>query len=103
MKQASLWGRSKHEAVGLPLHAPDDCQGFAEVALGVARRVGQRHEHLLRLTVMLPDVVLDRGVSTAEAVLVPQALEDALGGVALLLGNAVIVFQDAVDDAGVGL
>ena len=52
---------------------------------------------------MLPHVVLDRGVSAAELVLVPQPLEDAFRGVSLLLGGAVILFQDLVDDAGVGL
>ena len=51
---------------------------------------------------MLPHVVLDSGVSAVEAVLAPESLEDALGGVALLLGGAVILFQDLVDDAGVG-
>ena len=57
----------------------------------------------LRPPPMLPHVVLDRGVSTVEAVLVPEPLEDALGGVALLPGGAVILFQDLVDDAGEGL
>ena len=52
---------------------------------------------------MLPDVVLDDGVSAVKAVLVPEALEDALGGVPLLLGDAVIIVQDVVDDAGEGL
>jgi len=88
------------EAVGLALHARDDHQGLAEVALGVARRMGQRHEHLPGLAAVLADVVLDDGVPAIEAVLVPEALEDALGGVPLLLGDAVIILQDAVDDAG---
>ena len=56
------------------------------VALGVARRMGQGHEHLLGLTAMLSYVVLDCGVSAAEPVLILQPLEDALGGVALLPG-----------------
>ena len=81
-------GQVDDEAVGLLLHAADDHQGLAEVALGVARRMGQRHEHLLGLTAVLSNVVLDRGVSAVEPVLVPEALEDALGGVALLPGNA---------------
>ena len=78
-------------------------EGLAEVALGVARRMGQRHEHLLRPPPALPYVVLDDGVLAVEPVLFPEPLEDALCRVALLLGNLVIVFEDAVDDAGEGL
>ena len=77
-------GQVDDETVGLLLHAADDHQGLAEVALGVARRMGQRHEHLPCLTAILSYIVLDRGVSAVEPVLVPEALEDALGGVALL-------------------
>ena len=80
-------GQVDDEAVGLALHAADDHQGLAEVALGVARRMGQRDEHLPRLAAMLADVVLDDGVSADEAVLVPEPLEDALGRVALLPGD----------------
>ena len=51
----------------------------------------------------LPDVVLDDGVLARKPVLVAQPLEDALGRVALLPGDLVVFFKDAVDDAGVGL
>ena len=88
--------------MGLPLHPADDDQGLAEVALGVARRVGQRHEHLPRLAAMLPHVVLDDRVLAIKPVLVAKALEDALGGVALLPGDVMVIVQDVVDDAGVG-
>ena len=80
-------GQVDDEAVGLALHAADDHQGLAEVALGVARRMGQRDEHLLGLTAILSYIVLDCGVSTVEPVLVPEPLEDALGRVALLPGT----------------
>ena len=96
-------GQVDDEAVGLTFHAADDHQGLAEVALGVSRRMGQRHEHLPSLTAMLSYVVLDCGVSAVEAVLIPQPLEDALGGVALLPGTPEVVLQDPVDDAGEGL
>ena len=96
-------GQVDDEAVGLLLHAANDHQGLAEVALGVARRMGQRHEHLLRPPPALPYVVLDDGVLAVEPVLFPEPLEDALGGVTLLLGNLVIVFEDGVDDARKGL
>ena len=49
----------------------------------------QGHEHLPGPPAVLPDVVLDDGVPAAKAVLVPQPLEDALRGVALLLGDPV--------------
>ena len=52
---------------------------------------------------MLPDVVLDDGVSAVEPVLVPEPLVDALGGVLLLLGDTVIIVQDVVDDASESL
>ena len=96
-------GQVDDEAVGLPFHAADDHQGLAEVALSMARGMGQRHEHLLGPAAALPDVVLDDGVLALKPVLVAQPLEDALGGVALLLGDLVVFFKDAVDHAGVGL
>ena len=89
--------------MGQPVHPAGDHQGLAEVALGMARRMRQRHEHLPRLAAMLPHIVLDDGVPAVEPVLVPEPLEDALRRVALLPGNAMIIFQDAVDDARKGL
>ena len=96
-------GQVQDEVVGFALHPADDHQGFAKVALGVPRGMGQRHEHLLRPPPMFPHVVLHDGVLAGEPVLVPQALKDALGGVALLPGNPEVVFQYPVDDAGKGL
>ena len=93
-------GQVDDEAVGLLLHAAYDHQGLAEVALGVARRVGQRHEHLPCLAAALPHVFLDRGVSAVGTVLVPEPLEHALGGVALLSGKPEVILQDVVDDTG---
>ena len=80
-------GQVDDEAVGLLLHAANDHQGLPEVALGLSRRMGQRHEHLPGLTAVLSYIVLDRGVSAVETVFVPQTLEDALGRVALLPGT----------------
>ena len=96
-------GQVDDETVGLLLYPPDDHQCLAEVALGVSRRMGQGHEHLPRPTAMLPHVVLDDGVLAIKPVLVPQPLEDALGGVALLLEDLMILIQDVVDDSGEGL
>ena len=96
-------GQVDDEAVGLLLHAADDHQGLPEVALGVSRRMGQRHEHLLGLAAMLPHVVLDDGVLAVKPVLVPQPLEDALCRVALLPREPEIIIQDPVNDASVCL
>ena len=89
--------------MGFLLNAPYDDQSLAEVALGMARRVRERYERLTCTVAVLPEVVLDRGVTAVEPVLVLEPLEDALGRVALFLGDAVIPFQDLVDDAGIGL
>ncbi len=62
--------------------------------------MGQRHEPLPGLTAVLSYIVLDRGVSAVVAVLVPEALEDALGCVALLPGAREVILQDPVYDAG---
>ena len=96
-------GQIQDEAVGFLFHPADDHQGLAKVALGVARRMGQGHEHLLRPTAMLPHVVLDYGVLAGEPMLVPEPLEDPLGCVALLPGTPEVVYQDLVDDASEGL
>ncbi len=96
-------GQVQHEVVDLALHAGDHRHGLAEVALGVAWAMGQRHEHLPHAPPTLPDVVLDYGVLTIEPVLVPEAFEDALDGVALLSRNAAIRLQDGVNYAGEGL
>ena len=92
-----------NEAVGLLLNAADDHHCLAEVALGVTRRVGQRHEHLLGPPAMLSHIILDDSVATVKAVLLPESLVDAFGSVPLLPGDAVILIEDAVDDTGEGI
>ena len=96
-------GQVQHEIMRLALHFGDHRQRLYKIALGVARITGQRYEHLPNLPPVLPDVVLDYGVLTVEPVLVPQPLENTLGGVALLSGNPGIRLQDRVNYAGVGL
>ena len=96
-------GQVQDEGVGLSLHPADDHQGLAKVALGVARRMRQWHEHLLQPAAVLPHVVLDYGVLAAEPMFAPEPLEDPLGCVALLPGTSEVVCQDLVDDAGEGL
>ena len=45
------------EEVQLPRHPADHRPRLAEVHLGMARRMHQRHEHLSRADTPLPDVV----------------------------------------------
>jgi hypothetical protein len=49
---------------------------------------------------MFPDITLDRRLTAAKLVLIPQALKKALGGVALLARKAEIVLKPLVDEAG---
>ena len=88
------------EEVRRLLDAADHHRRFAEVGLGVAGRVVQRHEHLPPAPPMLADVVLHDGVAAGEPVLVAQPLEHPLRGVALLGALAEIVPQPLVDDLG---
>ena len=83
----SLWGRLRTKQWAFHSPHADDHQGLAKVGLGASWRMGQRHEHLPGLTAILSDVVLDCGVSAVESVFVPEALEDALGSVALFPGT----------------
>ena len=82
------------------LDAADHHGRFAEVGLGVAGRVMQRHEHLPAAPSMLADVVLHDGVAADKPVLVPEPLEHPLGRVALLGALAEIVQQPLLDDRG---
>jgi hypothetical protein len=77
--------------------------GLAEVGLGLAGRVGQRDEDLGGAKPPGADGVLDRGQPALVAVLVPQPLEDPLGGVPLLLGGLLVVLEDLVDDRQQGV
>ena len=82
------------------LDAADHHARFAEVSLGMARRVVQRHEHLPAAPPMLADVVLHDGVAADKAVLVAQPLVHPLRGVALLGALAEILPQPLLDDLG---
>jgi hypothetical protein len=85
--------------VQLAPHSADHADGLAEIDLRVPRRVRERHEHLPRPPLLLPDVVGDDGDAAGEPVLVSQPLVDPLRRVTLLLQLAFVVFQDLVDDA----
>ena len=82
----------------LPLHSAYDSQCLSEVALRVSGRMRERHEHLTCPAAALSDVVLDDRVPAVEAVLVPQSVVDALGGVPLLPGKVEVILEYPVYD-----
>ena len=92
-----------HQVVRLALYAVNDHQSFTEVGLGIARRMHQRHEHLLPAELLVANIVLDDRVTAGEIVLVAQAVEDAFCGVALFLRTFLIVDEDLIDDSGEGI
>lgn len=57
----------QHEEVRLLFNTTDPDQSIAEVGLSVARRMRQRHEHLLTASVPLSHVILDDRVAAGEA------------------------------------
>ena len=84
----------------LLLNSADHNQGLAKIGLGMAGGMGQRDKHLATASSMFPDIVLDRRLTAAKLVLIPQALKNALGGVALFARKAEIVLKPLVDEAG---
>ena len=57
------------QVVRLAFDAVDDHQRFAEVGLGVARRMRERHEHLLPAQLLLAHVGFHDRVAAREGVL----------------------------------
>ena len=86
------------EEVDLALHPADDADRLAEIGLRVPWRMLQRHEHLLRPLPPPGHILLHDRDAAGEAVLVPEALEDPLRRVLLLLRPAFVAGQDALDD-----
>jgi hypothetical protein len=68
------------------------------VLRGLARRVGQRHEHFGPALPPVGHRRPDDARAPDVPVLVPQPLEDPLGRVPLLLRSGSIVYQDLLDD-----
>ena len=99
--EARIAVREVHdEEMSLLQHAADDGLRFAEVGLGMPRRMRQRHEHLAAAPLALTHVVLHDRVAAGETVLVAKPLEHPLRGVPLLAVNRAITLQPAVDDPG---
>jgi len=90
-------GQAHHRQGGLHPYAGDLDDRLAEVELGLARWLGERHEDLRVATSTLRDQSANLALGAAVAVLVTQPLEDPLGGVALLLGRGLVVLEDLID------
>jgi len=60
--------KREHQEVHLALLPGDDGQRLAEVRLGMAWGMGERHEHLLSTPTLLAHVILDDGVAAGESV-----------------------------------
>ena len=95
-------GQDQAEEGNLLPPAPDLHHRLAEVDLGMARRVMQRHKSLARRLPPGPDIVLHDGIAAGEPVLVAKPLEDPVRRVPLLARHVRIRvrLQDRVDDAG---
>ena len=72
---------------------------FAEVELGFARGLAQGDEDFSRVQPPVSDGRSNLGRRALVAVFVAEALEDALGRVALLDRRVTVIEQDLVDDA----
>ena len=95
-------GKDQAEEGDLLPTAPQLDHRLAEVDLGMARRVMQRHEGLARRLPPGTDIVLHDRVAAGKPVLVPQTLENPMRRVPLLARHVRIRvrLQDRVDDAG---
>jgi hypothetical protein len=88
------------EEMGFLLHTADPHHRLAEIRLGVTRFMDQRHEHFPLAQALATNIVLDDGVATGKAMLVPQPFINPLSRVPLLARTALVRFQKRVDNAG---
>jgi hypothetical protein len=96
-------GQIQRKEMRLLLNPADHNHGFAEIRLGVAGGVGQRHKHLSPAPAMFPDVILDRRVAAHEAMLIAQPLKNPFGSVPLLAVPVEVFLQPLIDEAGEGI
>lgn len=77
-------GKIKAEEMDLALDTADDPDGFAEVDLGMTRRMQQRHEHLTDTYASTAHIVLHRRIAAIKTMLVTKAIVNPLRRVMLL-------------------
>ena len=87
----------QHEEVRLPLYPANDDHRLAEIGLCMARRMRQRHVHLLATLFPLANVILDDRVAAGEPALVAKPVEHPLGRMALLARHLHVLFQPVID------
>ena len=91
--------RQRHHAEHhLDLAATIDGLRLAEVELGFARRMRQRHEDFGRLLLAAPDLVADDRDPAGVAVFVAEPLEDPLARMTLLRMDLLVGLQNLVND-----
>ena len=81
------------------LDAVDHHHPFAEIDLGVAGRMDQRHEHLAVPDLVLAHHVFHDRVATGVTVFVAQALEDPTGRMPLLPMLLLVGLQGLLDES----
>ncbi|MCH7685453.1 MAG: hypothetical protein IH899_02020 [Planctomycetes bacterium] len=86
-------GQRHHKKRQLPQLAVDVHQGVAEIDLSLTGAMNQRYKDLLALLLDLPHRFGHLRVAAGVAFLL-DPLEDPLGRMPLLPGNATVVFQD---------
>ena len=88
----------QHEDVRLLLNTTDPDQGLAEVGLSVARRMRQRHEHLLTASAPLSQVILDDLVAAGEAAFLAKPVKHPLRRMPLLARHGPVRLQPPLDN-----
>ena len=83
-------GQIKAEHVQHRAHAAYDPDALAEIDLGMAGRMRERHEGFLHPHPLQPDVILHHRVAAGIGVFGPQPLENPLARVPLLRRRAAI-------------
>ena len=85
------------EEASFLLDAADHHRRLAEIGLRMARRMRQRHEHLLAALIPLAHIVLDDRVAAGEAALVTKPVEYPFGSMPLLARHHNVSFQPLLD------
>jgi len=97
--KAGITVRQVHdEEMRLLLDTANDDNRLAEIGLGMAGPMDQRHEHLATAPFALPHVVLHDRVAAGEPVFIAEPVEHPLRCVPLLAMNPQIAVQPAVDN-----
>jgi len=87
----------EHEETGLLFHAANHDRRLTEVSLRMARRMSQRHEHLLAALIALAHVILDDRVAAGEATFIAKPVEYPLGRMALLARHLQVFIKPMLD------